>query len=80
MVCFQTSAVFFAELFPCIRIFATAFPISPHRLNGVAMVFPVLRVALFIPSLNFPMVTLLHNKHNYYNYFLFFVKFALWLN
>gem|GEM_PF-5167857 len=53
-VCMPTSAVFFTELFHCLRTFTQAFHISPHRLNGVAMVFPVLSAAAFAPCVNFP--------------------------
>jgi len=80
--CIWTSLIFFVELNNCLSIFRQALANSPHRLNGVAIVFPVISPALLTPSLNFPMVVVSHNKYYYTtafeikNYFISFVLFV----
>ncbi|MEI7918759.1 MAG: hypothetical protein WCH65_00670 [bacterium] len=55
-VCLLTSAIFLVELYPCLGIFASPFASSPHRLTGVARVFPVARAAVPMPCVIFPIV------------------------
>ncbi|MEI6118654.1 MAG: hypothetical protein WCP92_05520 [bacterium] len=53
--CICTSLIFFVELNPCLETFHKALAISPHRLTGVAMVFPTLKAPVSSVFLNFPM-------------------------
>ena len=76
-VCLPTSAAFFAELFPCLNIFATALPASPIILTGVATVFPSLRGTVFNHWVIFPIISFIKINIHYYNYFLVFVKYIV---
>jgi len=65
-VCLLTSAIFLVELYPCLGIFASPFASSPHRLTGVAIVFPVAKATVPIPCVNFPIVWYIESKRIYY--------------